>query len=63
MTNLGRAVMWVVAVLIHIQFWIGFAVTWQPLFPNASAIIYGISMFGVMFGVGPALYIANRVIP
>lgn len=60
MTGLGRTVMWTLALLVHIQFWVGFAVTWQP---NASTIIYGIAMFGVTFGLGPALYIANRVIP
>lgn len=63
MANLGRAVMWTLALLIHVQFWFGFAVTWQPLFPNASTIIYGISMVGMILGAVPSVHVANRVIP
>ena len=63
MTGIGRGVMWILFSLIHIQFWLGFVLTWRPLFPDAYPIIDGIAMFGVTFGLGPALYIANRIIP
>ena len=63
MTNLGRAVMWTLALLIHIQFWFGFLVTWEAVFPDATEVIGFISVIGMILGVIPALHIANRIIP
>lgn len=63
MTNLGRAVMWVVAMLIHIQFWVGFNATWRLIFPDASQVIDVISTLGILLSMIPTLYVANRIIP
>ena len=63
MTNLGRAVMWVLALLIHVQFWFGFFATWEAVFPDASEIISRIFAIGVLFGIVPTLAIAKRIIP
>lgn len=63
MADLGRAVMWTLALLIHVQFWFGFRATWQAVFPDASEIIDGIFVIGILFGAVPTLNIANRMIP
>ena len=63
MANLGRVVMWILVVLIHIQFWVGFVATWRPLFPDGSQAIEPLAAFGIMVSVVPTIYVANRVIP
>lgn len=63
MTNLGRAVMWILAGLIHIQFWVGFNATWRLIFPDAYQIIDAISTLGILLSMIPTLHVAHRIIP
>lgn len=63
LTNLGRAVMWILVLLIHIQFWVGFNATWIQTFPDAHSVIHPISIVGGFFGIVPTALVANRIIP